>query len=278
MHNRSYTCFFILVVFPACVATTYNYMQMIRLSLSDEAMPDAHMQVESRRHVRAISVMLFGVAVFLLPFSIYLVYGSFNEELYDPVTMNYLVYLTSANGVVTPWFYTYRNNDIQNVFRRMFCGNLDEPSREQNTFKNASPSNFSRHETVHSSQGDSMSLQDEVFAHDINLYRRAKRSSGSSIVSRPQRISGGSIMTNSGKVLTVPSLVLEDIEGVPTCDIPIDVPVEDEEQNIELEEDVMVDDIVSSTSIEIPLSDSSFWVTDWWHLFIGLLFWRLLVQ
>ncbi|KAK3092531.1 hypothetical protein FSP39_004058 [Pinctada imbricata] len=260
MESRSHILFLSLLTFPACVAIFYGTSKVIRAisTCSSNSTDSAHQTngryLEKGRKGDAVTSTLYSLsAAMVLPLHLYFAFGSY-EDMYHFPTVNYLVYLSCASSFMTPLLLCIQFGKINDTFSKLACISLsctsedmddDNEAQHDRPEENSSSTDIKDVRQLHTqiSFSDNSSLQDEVFIQDVEWVKRHKRSSCSSIVSRPQRISGGSIVTNSGKVLTVPSLVLEDIEGVSSSVIPIDVPVEVESK-----------EIVSSTSIDLKLS------------------------
>jgi hypothetical protein len=128
--------------------------------------------------------------------------------------LNYLLYVAAFNSVMNPWLYAYKNSHIRSAFRKISSSVSTAFRQTTRHLSTSSPKQPSISSDYKLNETDSrmepvdfmtqMQVHSDMFADDCWAYEPKKLSIQSV----------GSTITQNGRKIVVPSLVIEDMEGV----------------------------------------------------------------
>lgn len=229
-HPRVHLLFASMLFFPACVLIFFCYYKIFTIAKhqsraiydQEQSVANAiHMRYVNRdcKYAKTLAVLILVFIVFWFPFQFTLLMIALTDIQVSDEVLNYLLYLAAFNSLMNPWLYAYKNTHIRSAFRKISSSvstafrqttrHLSTPSPKEPSLSSDYKLNRtdSRMEQVDIVQ--QLQLNSDMFADDCWAYEPKKMSIQSV----------GSTITQNGRKIVVPSLVIEDMEGTSEANI-----------------------------------------------------------
>lgn len=229
-HPRVHLLFASMLFFPACVLIFFCYYKIFTIAKhqsraiydQEQSVANAiHMRYVNRdcKYAKTLAVLILVFIVFWFPFQFTLLMIALTDIQVSDEVLNYLLYLAAFNSLMNPWLYAYKNTHIRSAFRKisssvstafrqttrhLSTSNPKEPSLSSDYKLNRTDSRMEQVDIVQQLQ-----LNSDMFADDCWAYEPKKMSIQSV----------GSTITQNGRKIVVPSLVIEDMEGTSEANI-----------------------------------------------------------
>lgn len=229
-HPRVHLLFASMLFFPACVLIFFCYYKIFTIAKhqsraiydQEQSVANAiHMRYVNRdcKYAKTLAVLILVFIVFWFPFQFTLLMIALTDIQVSDEVLNYLLYIAAFNSLMNPWLYAYKNTHIRSAFRKisssvstafrqttrhLSTSSPKEPSLSSDYKLNRTDSRMEQVDIVQQLQ-----LNSDMFADDCWAYEPKKMSIQSV----------GSTITQNGRKIVVPSLVIEDMEGTSEANI-----------------------------------------------------------
>lgn len=244
INPRVYLLFASMLFFPACVLIFFCYYKIFAIAKQQSrAIYDQEQSVANAIHTRyvnrdckyakTLAVLILVFIVFCFPFQFTLLLIALSGIHVNDEVLNILLYFATFNSVMNPWLYAYKNTHIRSAFRKI---SLSVSSAFRQTTRHISssiPQEAPLSSDYKLNQPDSrmdpvdilqqFEMKSDMFGDECWAYEPKKVSVHSV----------GSTITQNGRKIVVPSLVIEDMEGTPELKIQKTESVSTQDQSVD---------------------------------------------
>lgn len=186
------------------------------------------------KYAKTLAVLILVFIVFWFPFQFILLLIALSDIHVNDEVLNFLLFLATFNSVMNPWLYAYKNTHIRSAFRKI-SSSVSSAFRQTTRHSSSStPDEPSVSSDYKLNQPDSrmepvdilqqFDLNSDMFAEDCWAYEPKKMSVHSV----------GSTITQNGRKIVVPSLVIEDMEGTPELKMQKTESVSTQDQSVDI--------------------------------------------
>lgn len=244
IHPRVHLLFASMLFFPACVLIFFCYYKIFTIAKhqsraiydQEQSMANViHTRYVNRdcKYAKTLAVLILVFIVFWFPFQFTLLLIGLSDIHVNDEVLNFLLFLATFNSVMNPWLYAYKNTHIRSAFRKI-SSTVSSAFRQTTRHDSSStPENPSVSSDYKLNQPDSrmepvdilqqLDLNSDMFAEDCWAYEPKKVSVHSV----------GSTITQNGRKIVVPSLVIEDMEGTPELKMQKTESVSTQDQSVD---------------------------------------------